>query len=78
MALPSVMEMVLISLVNMLDTAMVSTVGTDAVAANSIASVVRELLVCVCRGVGSGGAILVGNELGAGRKIHSVLRDHSR
>lgn len=41
--------------------------GTDAVAANSIANIVKNLIVCFCLGLGSGGGILVGNELGAGR-----------
>jgi len=41
--------------------------GTDAVAANSIASVMKNLIACFCMGLASGGAILVGNELGAGR-----------
>lgn len=40
--------------------------GSDAVAANSIASVVKNLLICFCIGIGSGGGILIGNELGAG------------
>lgn len=40
--------------------------GTDAVAANSVASIVRNLIVCFCIGLGSGGGILVGNELGTG------------
>ena len=41
--------------------------GTDAVAANSIASVAKNLIACFCMGLASGGAILVGNELGAGK-----------
>lgn len=41
--------------------------GTDAVAANSIASVAKNLIACFCMGLAAGGAILVGNELGAGR-----------
>ncbi len=41
--------------------------GTDAAAANSIASVVRDMVCCLCNGLASGGGILVGNELGAGR-----------
>lgn len=41
--------------------------GTDAVAANSIASVAKNLIACFCMGLASGGAILVGNELGAGQ-----------
>ena len=41
--------------------------GTDATAANSIAAVVRDLVCCLCNGLASGGGILVGNELGAGK-----------
>ena len=41
--------------------------GTDAAAANSVAAVVRDLLCCLCNGLGNGGGILVGNELGAGK-----------
>ena len=41
--------------------------GSDAVAANSVATIVKNLIVCVCLGLGSGGGILLGNELGAGR-----------
>ncbi len=41
--------------------------GTDAVAANSIATVAKNLIACFCMGLAAGGAILVGNELGAGR-----------
>lgn len=40
--------------------------GSDAVAANSVAGVVKNLVVCFCLGIGTGGGILVGNELGAG------------
>ncbi len=40
--------------------------GTDAVAANSIAMVAKNLIICFCMGLASAGAILVGNELGAG------------
>lgn len=41
--------------------------GSDAVAANSIANIVKSLVACFCLGLGSGGGIMVGNELGAGR-----------
>ena len=41
--------------------------GTDAVAANSVANIIKNLIVCFCIGLGSGGGIMVGNELGAGR-----------
>lgn len=40
--------------------------GSDAVAANSIAGIAEGLLICMCIGIGSGGGILVGNELGTG------------
>ena len=40
--------------------------GADAVAANSIANISKNLEVCFCLGLGSGGSIIVGNELGAG------------
>ena len=41
--------------------------GSDMVAANSIASVMKDLISCLCMGLAAGGAIMVGNELGAGR-----------
>lgn len=40
--------------------------GTDAVAANSIANIVKNLIASLALGIGSGGSIMVGNELGAG------------
>lgn len=40
--------------------------SSDAVAANAIANIVKELLICICSGFASGGAIIVGNELGRG------------
>ena len=47
-------------------TAFMGHMGTNAAAANSVASVVRDLVCCLCNGISSGGGILVGNELGAG------------
>lgn len=41
--------------------------GSDAVASNSITNIVKNLIACFCLGLGSGGGIMVGNELGAGR-----------
>lgn len=41
--------------------------GSDAVAANSVANIVKNLLICFCIGIANGGSIIVGNELGAGR-----------
>ena len=40
--------------------------GSDAVAANSIANIVKNLIVCFCGGLANGGGIVVGNELGKG------------
>ncbi len=40
--------------------------GTDAVAANSIATIAKNMVICFCMGIGDGGSIMVGNELGAG------------
>lgn len=47
-------------------TVIIGHLGTDAIAASSIATIAKNLAVCFCLGVGSGGGILVGNELGAG------------
>lgn len=41
--------------------------GVDATAANSVVSVVRDLICCFCNGLAAGGGIIVGNELGAGK-----------
>ena len=40
--------------------------GSDAVAANSIANIVKNIIACMCLGIGTGRGILVGNELGRG------------
>ncbi len=40
--------------------------GSDAVAVNSITNIVKNLIVCFCTGLGNGGGIIVGNELGQG------------
>lgn len=40
--------------------------GNDATAANSVANIVKNLIACFCLGLGSGGSIMVRNELGAG------------
>lgn len=39
--------------------------GSDAVAANSLANITKNLLLCACYGVSSAGAIIIGNELGS-------------
>ena len=41
--------------------------GSDAVAANSIANITKNLLICISTGFGSGGSIIIGNLLGEGK-----------
>jgi len=48
-------------------TAIMGHMGIDAAAANSVSAVVRDLICCMCNGIGSAAGIMVGNELGAGR-----------
>ena len=48
-------------------TAFMGHLGTDASAANSVASVVRDMVCCITDGMAIGSGILIGNELGAGR-----------
>ncbi len=48
-------------------TAIIGHMGSDAAAANSVSAVVRDLICCLCNGIGSAAGIMVGNELGAGR-----------
>ncbi len=47
-------------------TAIIGHMGEDAAAANSITGVMREMISCLCNGIGNAAAIMVGNELGAG------------
>ena len=47
-------------------TAIIGHMGTDAAAANSVSAVVRDLICCMCNGIGSAAGIMVGNELGSG------------
>lgn len=39
--------------------------GADAAAANGVANISKNLIICFCLGLGNAGSILVGNELGA-------------
>ncbi len=41
--------------------------GSDAVAANAIVAVIKDLISCFCFALSTGGAIIVGNELGANK-----------
>ncbi len=47
-------------------TAIIGHIEVDAAAANSVASVIRDLICCICNGIGGAAGIIVGNELGAG------------
>ena len=47
-------------------TAIMGHMGADAAASNSVAAVVRDLICCMCNGIGGAAGIIVGNELGAG------------
>lgn len=40
--------------------------GSDAVAANSIATIISNIIVCFCNGLGEGSAVILGNTMGAG------------
>ena len=40
--------------------------GSDAAAANSIANIIKNLAICVCQGVASASAVIIGAELGQG------------
>lgn len=54
-------------------TVIIGRLGSDAVAANSIANIVKNLTLCVCYGISTGSGILVGNLLGAD-KIEEAKR----
>ncbi|MCR4739606.1 MAG: polysaccharide biosynthesis C-terminal domain-containing protein [Lachnospiraceae bacterium] len=47
-------------------TAIMGHMGSDAAAANSVSAVVRDLVCCMCNGIGTATGIMVGNELGRG------------
>lgn len=50
--------------------------GTVITAANSVANIVRQLAISVCRGLGSGGEILLANVLGSGDMLKG--KDYGR
>ena len=50
--------------------------GNDAVAANAIVTVIKDIVSSFCYALGAGGAIVVGNELGAGRLV--TAKDYGR
>lgn len=40
--------------------------GSDAVAANAVANILKNIILCFCTGIGAGSSIMVGNILGTG------------
>ena len=50
--------------------------GSDAVAANAIVTVIKDIVSAFCYALGAGGAIVVGNELGAGRL--DIAKDYGK
>lgn len=51
--------------------------GSDAVAANSYANIVKNLISCFCMGIATGAGIIIGNELGSGH-LEKAKRDGAR
>ena len=77
LAIPSVLEMVLISLINMMDTVMVSGVGTDAVAAVGLVGQPRMLMLCFFFATNAGITAVVARRKGEQRQedANRVLRN---
>ena len=77
MAIPSVMEMVLISLINMIDTIMVSSIGTDAVAAVGLVGQPRMIMLCFFFALNSGITAVVARRRGEDRRAeaNTVMRN---
>lgn len=77
LAVPSVLEMVLISLINMIDTVMVSSVGTDAVAAVGLVGQPRLILLCFFFALNAGITAVVARRKGEERQADAnrVLRN---
>ena len=67
-AIPSVMEMVLASLIGMIDTVMVSTMGTDAVAAVGLVGQPRMLILCIFFALNTGVTAIVARRKGENRQ----------
>lgn len=68
LALPSVCEMVLISLINMMDTVMVSGIGTDAVAAVGLCNQPRMIMLCLFFALNVGVTAVVARRRGENRR----------
>lgn len=67
-AVPSVCEMVLISLISMMDTVMVSSVGTDAVAAVGLVNQPRMIMLCLFFALNAGITTVIARRKGEERR----------
>lgn len=76
-AIPSVMEMVLVSLVGMVDTVMVSSIGYEAIAAVGLIGQPRMLILCVFFALNVGVTAVVARRRGENRqdKANEALRN---
>ena len=70
-AVPSVCEMVLISLISMIDTVMVSGLGTDAVAAVGLVGQPRMIMLCLFFALNVGITAVVARRKGENRKAEA-------
>ncbi len=65
---PLMIELTLTLLVGMIDSVMVSSVGEAAVSGVSLIDTVFQLLIYIFAAFGTGGAVVAGQYLGAGKK----------
>ena len=72
-ALPSVLEMALMSLISMADTMMVSTLGTEAITAVSLVTQPRLVLLCIFYGLNAGVTAIVARRNGEMRRADANL-----
>ncbi|MBQ7305611.1 MAG: hypothetical protein IJW85_05325, partial [Clostridia bacterium] len=70
-ALPSVCEMVLISLINMMDTVMVSSIGTDAVAAVGLVGQPRMIMLSLFFALNTGITAVIARRKGEERRTEA-------
>jgi len=75
-AVPSVCEMVLISLISMIDTVMVSSIGTDAVAAVGLVNQPRMIMLCLFFALNTGITAVIARRKGEDRRAdaNSTMR----
>lgn len=72
-ALPVLMNYIVWGVGFTMYTVIMGHMGSDAVAANSIANIMKNIVICVCSGISTAGSILVGNELGRGNIKRGIL-----